>query len=136
VMSGRHGGSRDAERLHPDGTILAMTHQYDPDDHPIIRDLQPDESIHSLVATGTSRVLVTDRRIAVAQADRTVLDVELARLRRIQFDIERERPATLVIVPEHVRDEPQVLAIPPHAYQAVGDALAFVGRRLYGMPSD
>ncbi len=112
-----------------------MTDQYAPDDHPIIRDLQPGESIHSLVRAGDSRVLVTDRRIAVAQTDRTMLDVELDKVRRIQFDIERERSATLVIVPEHVDDEPQVLAIPPDAYQAVGDALAFIGQRLYGSPA-
>jgi hypothetical protein len=112
-----------------------MTQPFAPDDHPIIRDLQPGETVHSLVRTTASSVLVTDRRIAVAQADRTVLDVELDKLRRIQFDIERERPATLVIVPEHVYDEPQVLAIPPDAYHAVGAALAFVGERLYGSPA-
>lgn len=37
------------------------------------------------------------------------LDVSIDNLRRVQFDIERERPATLVVVPQQPTDEPQVL---------------------------
>jgi len=51
-------------------------------------------------------------------------------LRRIQFDVERRRPATLVLVPELPRDEPQVLAIEPERYEEVADALVIIGRRL------
>ena len=56
--------------------------------------------------------MVTDHRLAVSNEERLALDIEIAALRRIQFDIERDRPATLVIVPDHALDEPQVLAIP------------------------
>jgi len=52
------------------------------------------------------------------------------RLRRIQFDIERDRPATLVVVPESPEVEPQVLAIPAEEYPAVADALVQIGLRL------
>lgn len=58
------------------------------------------------------------------------LDIAFASLPRIQFDIERSRPATLVIVPEHPTHEPQVLGVPLEAYDEVTRALAIVGRRL------
>ena len=73
---------------------------------------------------------VTPRRLAIAAGDRLLLDIPFDRLRRIQFDIERSRPATLVVVPEHPSDQPQVLAIPPDEFPAVAEALALVGRRL------
>jgi hypothetical protein len=92
--------------------------------------LEPGETIAVIAETPAARLLVTDRRLAVATADRIALDVGFAALRRIQFDIERKRPATLVIVPENPSDEPQVLGIPPSHYDDVTKALAIVGRRL------
>ena len=59
-----------------------------------------------------------------------MLDISYDRLRRIQFDIERSRPATLVIVPESPSDEPQLLAIPPEEYERAARALAVIGERL------
>ena len=56
-------------------------------------------------------------------------------LRRIQFDIERDRPATLVIVPHDPRNEPQVIPIPPELYDDVTGALAIVGRELAAISS-
>jgi hypothetical protein len=77
-------------------------------------------------------VLVTDKRVAVAsRPDRFDLDIPFESLRRVQFDIERTRPAVLVIVPEHPTDQPQVLSVPPEGYDVVGQALAIIGRRLY-----
>ena len=63
--------------------------------------------------------------------DRLALDIPFDGLRRIQFDIERSRPATLVIVPEHPTNEPQVLAVPPERFDEVTRALALIGSRLY-----
>ena len=68
----------------------------------------------------------------VAQEARVALDIAFSGLRRIQFDVERQRPATLVIVPEHPADEPQVLAIPPERYEAIASALTIIGRQLAG----
>jgi hypothetical protein len=51
-------------------------------------------------------------------------------VRRIQFDIERTRPATLVIVPEHPAQEPQVLAIPNTELSQAAAALSFIGERI------
>ena len=54
----------------------------------------------------------------------------------MQFDLERTRPAVLVIVQGQPADPPQVLSMPPEQYEGVGQALAMIGRRLYGRHSD
>ncbi len=99
--------------------------------------LDPSESVHVEARAAEAVVLVTDKRLVVAtRADRFDLDIPFDGLRRVQFDIERTRPAVLVIVPEHPADRPQVLSIPPEQYEAVGQALAMIGRRLYGGTPD
>jgi hypothetical protein len=103
----------------------------EPMDHPVLKRLEPGETVEALARAASASLLVTDRRIAVAEAERIALDVPFAGLRRIQFDIERERPATLVIVPEHPRHEPQVMAVPPDRYAEVTRALALIGERLF-----
>ena len=60
------------------------------------------------------------------------LDIPYERLRRIQFDIEAERPATMVIVPHLPADEPQVLSVPHESLHHAAELLAFVGERLGG----
>ena len=99
-------------------------------DHPALKLIEPGEAIDFVAETGAAKVLVTDRRVAVSAGDRLTLHVTFDGLRRIQFDIERRRPATLVIVPEDAADEPQVLAVPPERYEEVTQALATIGRRL------
>ncbi len=66
----------------------------------------------------------------MANDDRVVLDVAFEGLRRIQFDVERRRPATLVIVPENATHEPPVLAVPADRYDQITQALALIGHRL------
>ena len=100
-------------------------------EHPVLQRLEPGEVVQVLARASDASLLVTDRRVAVAAEDRLALDVPFHGLRRIQFDIERERPATLVIVPEHPAHEPQVLAVPPDRYEEVTRALAIIGARLY-----
>jgi hypothetical protein len=104
-----------------------------PVDHPIMERLEPGEKVQALARAASASLLVTDRRVAVTEEERVALDIPFDGLRRIQFDIERERPATLVIVPEHPRNEPQVMAIPPDRYTEVAGALALIGERLYGL---
>jgi hypothetical protein len=103
-----------------------------PDDHVALSLLEPDERVEVIAETTSARVFVTDRRVAVATDDRVALDIGFEGLRRIQFDIERQRPATLVIVPEHPSHEPQVLAVPPSRYDDITKALAIIGRRIAG----
>jgi hypothetical protein len=98
-------------------------------DHPL-RSLDPDEEIHVQATAGESVVIVTDRRLTIASEERIALDLPIDNLRRIQFDIERDRPATLVVVPQRPLDEPQVLAVKPEEYEAVAEALVVVGQRL------
>ena len=108
-------------------------------DHPanrhLHRILHPDEQIHFQTDAGDALVAVTDRRLAIADEHRVMLDTPIDGVRRIQFDIERMRPATLVIVPESASQDPQVLAVPPERYEEVGQVLAYIGRRLAGLAS-
>jgi hypothetical protein len=96
----------------------------------VLRALEPGEAVR-IAARATDAVLaVTDRRLVVAAPDRLALAVPIAELRRIQFDIERHRPATLVIVPERASHEAQVLSIPPEQYRAAAEALVAIGHQL------
>jgi hypothetical protein len=103
---------------------------FDQQDHPALRLVEPGETVDVLAVAAGGKLLVTDRRLAVAVGERLALDIGFDGLRRIQFDIERTRPATLVIVPEKAADEPQVLAIPPERFDEITRALAIIGRRL------
>ena len=99
-------------------------------DHPIKRILQPTEQVVHFTELGDALIAVTDTRLAVADANRVALAVGIEDLRRIQFDIEKTRPATLVIVPERPDDDPQVLKVEPDCYEEVAAILVTVGRRL------
>jgi hypothetical protein len=80
---------------------------------------------------GVDAVLaVTDRRVSIVDGRRVPLDVPYSQLRRVQFDIERRRQATLVVVPDPPSLPPAVVGIPPEAYEVAAEALAYVGRRL------
>ena len=107
-----------------------MAASLDPE-HPVARRLRPGERIQDHIPVAATEIVVTDQRLAVSNEERLALDIEIAALRRIQFDIERDRPATLVIVPDHALDEPQVLAIPPDQIPAVAEALGYIGQQLY-----
>jgi hypothetical protein len=104
--------------------------------------LEPDETLRVRARARDAVLAVSDRRLIVAARERLALSVGFHELRRIQFDIERDRPATMVIVPEEAHHEPQVLAIPPEEFRATAEALALIGqelamiRRAAGGPSD
>jgi len=105
--------------------------------HPIlVHVLEPDEVIHAAARAADAVLAVSDRRLLVAAGERLALSLPIAELRRIEFDIEKGRPATLVIVPESASVEPQVLAIPAEQLEAAAQALALVGERLASMPID
>jgi hypothetical protein len=103
-----------------------------PDEDEVLRLLEPDEQLEISARAFDSVLAVTDRRILVRRAGRLALNVPLEYVRRIEFDVERSRSATLVIVPESPADEPQVLGIPPEEIEAVAHAVAGIGRRLSG----
>jgi len=111
--------------------VPAMSEAFQEEPDPtLLHLLEPDERLQIAARARDGLLAVTDRRIVVADEGRIALDVPYDGLRRVQFDIERTRPATLVIVPENVVDEPQVLAIPPEEFGRTAKALALIGRRL------
>ena len=92
--------------------------------------LRPDEELHIQARSMDSVVAITDRRVIVTSGERIELDIPYEQLRRVQFDIERGRPATLVIVPEWPSDRPQVLAIPPEEYERAALGIGRIGQYL------
>jgi hypothetical protein len=102
----------------------------------VLEVLEPGEQLRLRAPASESTLAVTDRRLIVADPNRIALAVPFERLRRIQFDVERSRPATLVIVPEHPRDEAQVLSIRPDQYEATARALVAIGLELVGPADD
>ena len=96
----------------------------------VLAALEPGEELRHRARATDAILAVTDRRLVVAARERVALAVPFQSLRRIQFDIERDRPATLVIVPEMAHDEPQVLSIPADSYAEAAEALVAIGQRL------
>jgi hypothetical protein len=92
--------------------------------------LEPGEQLQVRAEATDAVMLVTDRRVAVALNNRVAMAVPYEGLRRLQFDVERDRLATLVLVPDRPSDTPQVLVIPPGQYRAVADAIATIGERI------
>jgi hypothetical protein len=96
----------------------------------VLAALEPDETLRARVSARDAVIAVSDRRLIVAAGERVALSIGFGELRRIQFDIERDRPATMVIVPEEAHYEPQVLAIPPEEFRATAEALTLIGQQL------
>ena len=93
--------------------------------------LEPGEAIEASAQAIEGLVAVTDRRLVVAAGSRAVA-IPWERLRRVELDIERDRPATLVLVPEWPSDPPQVLSVPPESYREVAVTMARIAERLAG----
>jgi hypothetical protein len=98
--------------------------------------LEAGESLRLHAPTTDATLAVTNRRLIVADPTRVALAVPFEALRRVQFDLERRRPATLVIVPDHPADEPQVLSIPSTQYDAAAQALAAIGHEFARLEED
>ena len=92
--------------------------------------LGKDERLEAHARAVEASIIVTDQRLVVATDAALMVDIPYGRLRRIQFDIEKARPATLVVVPEWPSDPPQVLAVAPEQYVEVAQALGTVGLHL------
>lgn len=103
-------------------------------DPELVRHLEPGEEVHAAARATDAFMAVSNRRLLVAAGERLALSLPIEAVRRIQFDIEKGRPATVVIVPEAAMVEPQVLLIPNEQLEAAALALAAVGIRLAAMP--
>jgi hypothetical protein len=107
----------------------------EPDDagRPALVSLGSGERIEVHAKALDANLVLTDRRLVVASEARLMIDVPIEQVRRIQFDIEKGRPATFVVVPEWPSDPSQSLAIPPDQYPQVARLLTAIGTRLHGL---
>jgi hypothetical protein len=92
----------------------------------VAENLEPDEVVRYRADADDAVLAVTDRRVVVATPHRLALAMPISDLRRIQFDIERGRPATMVMVPELSHYEAQVLTVRPGQYEAMAGALVTI----------
>ena len=96
--------------------------------------LRPDERLEVVAQTDQGTVAVTDQRVIVASEHYTAIDVPLDHIRRVEFDIDRGRPPTLILVPIDPRWAPQVLTVPEDQVPAVLRALALILDRVRQAP--
>ncbi len=92
--------------------------------------LGPDEHFDAVAETDEALIALTDRRVVVTEDGRTALDVPVGRIRRVELDIERDRPTSLILVPAEPRWAPQVLTIPDGEVPHVLLALELILERL------
>ena len=98
---------------------------------PPLREITP-QDIRAQASANGHEVVVTDDLVRVHSGDRVVLDVPIDDLRRIQFDIEHDRPATLVLVPDAAWRDSQIIMVEPENYADVCRTLAVIGLRMAG----
>ena len=115
---------------------LSQVTDRDMQSFPLPHVLQPGEVVQSQAVAGQAIIAVTEQRLVVAESDSVVLDVPFSELRRIQFDIERGRDATLVIVPEHISNWPRVVSVPVSALRETSATLARIGERINGIEGE
>jgi hypothetical protein len=92
--------------------------------------LEPGETVRTQTRGANALLALTEQRLLVAEGQRLALSLGFEELRRIEFDVERNRPATLIIVPDKPSAEPVALSIPPEEIPAASKAIAVIGRRL------
>jgi len=97
---------------------------------PLPHILQPGEVIESQANANGAVIAVTEYRLVVVEGDGEILDIPFSELRRVQFDIERDRDATMVIVPEHISNWPRIVSVPVPALREAAIALARIGERI------
>jgi hypothetical protein len=100
------------------------------DSFPLPHVLRAGEVVESHAVANGSAIAVTRERLVVAEGDKAVLDIPFGEVRRIQFDIERGRDATLVIVPEHINNWPRIVSVPVPRLREAALVLARIGERI------
>ena len=103
---------------------------------PLPHVLQPGEVVERQAHADGFVIAVTPQRIVVTDESRLVMDMGFDELRRIQFDLERGRDATLVIVPEHFNNEPRVFSVPLRNIPETAMTLGLIGQRMNGFSED
>lgn len=97
---------------------------------PAGRPAQPPVATRERVEVLNGVVEVEDGRVTVSDALGASLDLPISEMRRVQFDIETDRPGTLAFVPSNSRYAPIVLAVAPVTYTAVARVMVHIGAHL------
>ena len=103
---------------------LPLSHQ------PVLHLLDVDEQVEHSLRSDATELRVTDRRLVVNGGVNIRLNIAFDELRRIQFDIEATRPATMVIVPHRADKFPEVLSIPRESLAEAALLLTFIAERM------
>ena len=98
----------------------------EPED-PIKQHLGSDEAVLGVIHGTYGRLILTDRRVLLTENGQITLDVPISQVRLIEFDVEQQRPARVIIVPESPLDAPRELAIEPQQYDEVASVLQQLG---------
>ena len=104
-------GERSDQHMHNESNLRAISPQ----------DIRAESSADGHL------VVLTDDLLRVGSGDNVHLDVPIGDIRRIQVDVERDRPATLVIVPDAAWRESQVIMVEPENYEGVAHVIAVLG---------
>ena len=91
-----------------------------------LRAIEP-QDIRAQSSADGHLVVLTDDILRVGSGENVALDVPIGDVRRIQFDVERDRPATLVIVPDAAWRQSQVIMVEPEHYEGVAHVIAVLG---------
>jgi len=103
---------------------------------PLPHILKPGEVVEGQAEANGAVIVVTEERLVVVEGDKSVLDIPFSELRRVQFDIERGRDATLVIVPEHIANWPRIVSVPWPNLRETSLVLARIGERINESPAE
>ena len=91
------------------------------------RHLGSDEAVLGIVHGTCGRLILTDLRVLLTENGQITLDVPIGQVRLVELDVEQQRPARVIIVPESPLDAPRELAIDPQQYDEVASVLQQLG---------
>jgi len=89
-----------------------------------------DEGVHVMVETPDAVLALTDDRVVGRDGLRTVLDVPVTEIRRIQLDVEKGREATLAVVPEEPAKGVLAMSVPSGQLASVAEIVTRIGALL------
>jgi hypothetical protein len=96
--------------------------------------LQPGERLRAQARGVDAHIAATDRRLVVVANENVALDVPYSELRRVQFDLERSRPATFVVVPSSQMYEARIVDIPWNEIPNVAAVLSVLSEVFTPLP--
>ncbi len=101
----------------------------------MLDELGPELVAHQVIrvrAGSYSVVVVADRRVVLIESTRVVMALPFEAIRRAEFNVEADRPATLTIVPDNPTHPPQILRVEEPDDRDAAAAVAELGTHLNG----